>query len=295
MNQRTRELLHRYAAASGATKQRIRDELVVDSEKLIRSLVHKAARAEKSTEAAEDLMQEGRIGFCRALESFDPSRKLSIATYAYHWVRHYVQTASRNARPIRLPRVRLDQADRDRVIRAVRANPLVTAEDLGVDPLGFEQTKASFGLYFDSTESERGSRELLRQSSSDALRAWQSEHDADESDRFRRRAIIGAIAVHCGAREADVTAIVVGEKVPRRRSSVVQVPTMPPATLAAPLPLPSRQAAGWAQLPIASWAMPCPSSSELLRRYQRERERHLTRLRQCEARIAKLSRETFNH
>jgi RNA polymerase sigma-32 factor len=38
----------------------------------------------------EDFVQEGQLGFLRALETFDPDRGVELATYARHWVRAYV-------------------------------------------------------------------------------------------------------------------------------------------------------------------------------------------------------------
>lgn len=36
----------------------------------------------------EEIMQEGRLGLLRALETFDPSRGTTFATYAVAWIRH---------------------------------------------------------------------------------------------------------------------------------------------------------------------------------------------------------------
>lgn len=38
----------------------------------------------------EDILQEARIGFLRALDTFDPDRGVSLATYARYWIRAYV-------------------------------------------------------------------------------------------------------------------------------------------------------------------------------------------------------------
>ena len=38
----------------------------------------------------EDFVQEGQLGFLRALETFDPDRGVELSTYARHWVRAYV-------------------------------------------------------------------------------------------------------------------------------------------------------------------------------------------------------------
>lgn len=38
----------------------------------------------------EDMMQEGRLGFLKGVERFDPSRGNRLTTYAVRWVHHYV-------------------------------------------------------------------------------------------------------------------------------------------------------------------------------------------------------------
>jgi RNA polymerase sigma factor (sigma-70 family) len=45
--------------------------------------------------SAEDLFQEGAIGLCRALSSYDPNRGRFI-THAWYWVRHSIQSAVKN-------------------------------------------------------------------------------------------------------------------------------------------------------------------------------------------------------
>lgn len=39
---------------------------------------------------AEDLFQEGVIGLTRAIEKFDPSKKVKLSTYAVYWIRAYI-------------------------------------------------------------------------------------------------------------------------------------------------------------------------------------------------------------
>jgi len=137
------------------------EEILRDRERLIRKLVTKAARQEKSQEPLEDLLQAGAIGMARALEDWDPARG-ALSTHAAWWIKHHVQLATRTGRPIKLPRIRADQATRDRVLREIRANPELTAEGAGVEPNVFRDLKQSFGLRFLSTAEERGSRALER-------------------------------------------------------------------------------------------------------------------------------------
>lgn len=43
----------------------------------------------------EDLIQEGVLGLCRAMETFDESRGLKFLTYADYWIRGYMGRAAR--------------------------------------------------------------------------------------------------------------------------------------------------------------------------------------------------------
>lgn len=100
-------------------KRRLMDKLVRDNDRLTVSLVSKLGRSiakqlpegldvgnvqvrpgkrweetiQSDIPGLEDLLQAGRIGMCKALEKFDPS-KASFSTYAAHWIRHEVQQAA---------------------------------------------------------------------------------------------------------------------------------------------------------------------------------------------------------
>jgi len=141
-------------------KKRLLDRLIRAHLPLIRRLVRKAAVAERSTEDIEDLVQAGCMGFVTAIERFDPKRGCAISTYAAHWIRHEVQQATRAARPVKLPRIRMTNDERKAVLERLQANPEATADELGISEGTLAQVKHSIGLKFVSTETPKGERAL---------------------------------------------------------------------------------------------------------------------------------------
>jgi len=91
----------RLARRAQAGDQSAREELI----RRLLPLVHATARRYR-TEGLEqaDLLQEGIVGLLRALERFDPQRRVPFAAFATWWIRQSLQEARSDfMRPLRLP------------------------------------------------------------------------------------------------------------------------------------------------------------------------------------------------
>ncbi len=185
------EAIVAWQKAAGHRKVILFNALFRAKQGLIRKLTQKAARAEKTAEDLDDLYQAGAIGFQKAIERFDAGRGYSIATYAAWWIKHEVQRVARGGRPIALPRIRLTNAERSAAIVALRENPDVTPESIGIRGAQLEQVRCSFGVRYVSDDTPRGAVSIERKLLSDA-----GEFDGEQSlDRARAyRALDGIIA-----------------------------------------------------------------------------------------------------
>lgn len=78
---------------------------------------------------AEDLIQEGMIGLCTALDRFSPARGFRFSTYATYWIRQRILRAlDRSGRLIRLP---VDVGTAARKLEVLRAE---LSAELGREP-----------------------------------------------------------------------------------------------------------------------------------------------------------------
>lgn len=70
----------------------------------LRLVVHVARPYAGHGVALMDLVAEGNLGLIRAVEKFDPARRLRFSTYAVWWIRHAVQEALlQQGRTVRVP------------------------------------------------------------------------------------------------------------------------------------------------------------------------------------------------
>lgn len=71
---------------------------------LVRTWLRRMPRKVSAGLDEDDLLQEGRLGFLRAVEMFDPSAGANLSTYASHWIQQHMERFRQNhARTIRVP------------------------------------------------------------------------------------------------------------------------------------------------------------------------------------------------
>ena len=209
----SRSLIAEYQACkAGSRKKRLCDALVRTHIALIKRLVRKAAFAEKSSEDLEDLFQAGCIGFVTAVNKFDPKKLCSISTYAAHWIRHEVQQATRAARPVRLPRIRLTNEERIGVVERLKNEPGLKGSDVGISESKLDQVRHSVGIRFVSTETPKGMRAFEATAHTDADDGLSR---IDTGEAYRRLFRACAYMSRGEVRAACVTLGVEGE--PRER------------------------------------------------------------------------------
>jgi len=97
----------------------------------------------------QDLISEGNIGLMKAVERFDPRKKVKLSTYASWWIKQTIKRALANqSKTIRLPVYIVDKLSRirretERLTEALGREPNdeELAESLGIPPCKIAQLK----------------------------------------------------------------------------------------------------------------------------------------------------------
>ena len=97
----SREQERDLARRAQAGDTRARDEMVEANTALVHSI---ALRYRSPRLETADLIQEGMVGLCRAIQSFDPDRNLRFSTYATYWIRQRIlRVLDRSAHALHVP------------------------------------------------------------------------------------------------------------------------------------------------------------------------------------------------
>jgi len=119
----------RLLAAAREGDARAKAELVGAHLRLVRSIARRL-----TPRPSEDLVSEGIVGLLEAIERFDPTRDVRLATYAAHWIRARVQQfLLANRSIVRAPDTRASRKVFARIGRARRALAGQTSEPSAED------------------------------------------------------------------------------------------------------------------------------------------------------------------
>lgn len=144
-----------------AEKKKAKEDLVIYNAGLAYTL---AKKYDGLGIPIEDLVMSANEGLCVASEKFDPSRNVKFGTYAFFWVRHYLNRFVQNSHDIRIPKTKATLLGRLGEIKAKNEDVLAIselAEILGISEEQAEQIKnlegfaqtVSFDSPLDGTDS----------------------------------------------------------------------------------------------------------------------------------------------
>lgn len=84
----------------------------------LRYVIEVAKGYQRQGLSLEELVAEGNLGICKAVEKFDPSRKMKFITYAVWWIRQSIlQALSDNVRIVRIPINKINEIQKERKIQ----------------------------------------------------------------------------------------------------------------------------------------------------------------------------------
>jgi RNA polymerase sigma-32 factor len=153
----------------------------------------------------EDLVQEGNIGLLKAVEHFDPSRGVRLATYARFWIRAEIREFV--ARQYRMVRLGSSKGERRalrlyRKTREQRPDVLAAMSGLSTERVTAMLPMLIAGDLSLSPQPDEDRQSLLDRIGDGAVSAEDALADADEARRLRD-AVSSAVA-ELSVREQDI-------------------------------------------------------------------------------------------
>ena len=86
------------------------DEIILRNQGLIKKIAGQYCLRDNAMASFEDLFQDGVEGIIKAIDRYDPSRKVRFTTYAVYWIRQHIKRSlDNNSRIVRIPSHKLDK------------------------------------------------------------------------------------------------------------------------------------------------------------------------------------------